>query len=107
MAYSRRFVVLEEEEMLLVVDARPAGTEDTLPELEEELDRIEAVDPEYEQKIQALEESKEADEFRQMERLEELTGVAIPKNLQGLQTRKELHTDVIPKDTMLEYVTKL
>ena len=54
--------------------------------------------------LSALEESAETDEFRQMERLEQLTGVAIPGNLKGLQTRKELHTDVIPKDQMYAYV---
>ena len=54
--------------------------------------------------LSALEESAETDEFRQMERLEQLTGVAIPGNLKGLQTRKELHADVIPKDQMHAYV---
>ena len=57
--------------------------------------------------LAALEESKETDEWAQMDRLVELTGVPVPKNLQGLQTRKELHTDVIPKDQMLQYVTNL
>ena len=42
-----------------------------------------------------------------MERLEQLTGVAIPGNLKGLQTRKELHTDVIPKDQMHSYVANI
>ncbi len=54
--------------------------------------------------LSSLEESSEPDEFKQMERLSDLTGVAIPANLQGLQQKKELHTDVIPKDTMLDYV---
>ena len=57
--------------------------------------------------LAALEESELTDEWQQMDRLAELTGVPVPKNLQGLQERKELHTDVIPKETMLEYVTKL
>ena len=57
--------------------------------------------------LAALEESKLTDEWKQMDRLVELTGVPVPKNLQGLQQKKELHTDVIAKDTMLEYVTKL
>ena len=48
-----------------------------------------------------------SDEFAQMERLESLTGVAIPGNLKGLQTRKELHTDVIPKDQMHSYVANI
>ena len=42
-----------------------------------------------------------------MERLSQLTGVSIPGNLQGLQQKKELHTGVIEKDTMLDYVKKL
>ena len=54
--------------------------------------------------LSSLEDSSEPDEFKQMERLSQLTGVAIPGNLQGLQTRKELHTDVIPKDRMHAYV---
>ena len=57
--------------------------------------------------LSSLENNCEPDEFKQMDRLAELTGVPIPKNLQGLQQKQELHTDVIPKDTMLSYVTKL
>ena len=44
------------------------------------------------------------DEFCQMERLQEITGVAIPGNLSGLQELEELHTGVIPKENMLEFV---
>ena len=44
------------------------------------------------------------DEFTQMERLEAITGVPIPKNLSGLKTKPELHTDVIDKEEMLSYV---
>ena len=57
--------------------------------------------------LSALEESDLTDEWAQMDRLAELTGVPIPKNLQGLQERKELHTDVIAKEAMLSYVTNL
>ena len=57
--------------------------------------------------LAALEKSELADEWAQMDRLAELTGVPVPKNLQGLQERKELHTDVIAKDAMLAYVTNL
>ncbi len=57
--------------------------------------------------LSSLEESTETDEFKQMERLEQLTGVPIPKNLQGLQEKKELHTGVIGKDQMLSYVAGL
>ena len=57
--------------------------------------------------LAALEQSDLADEWQQMDRLAELTGVPVPKNLQGLQQRKELHTDVIAKDSMLAYVTVL
>ena len=57
--------------------------------------------------LSSLEESGETDEFKQMDRLQQLTGVPIPGNLQGLQTRKELHAGVIPKDRMLEYVMGL
>ena len=47
------------------------------------------------------------DEFQQMERLSALSGVAIPKNLAGLQGKTEKHTGVIDKDKMLEYVLNL
>ena len=57
--------------------------------------------------LSALEESAETDEFKQMERLQDLTGVPIPGNLQGLQTRKELHTGVIAKDKMHDFVSNL
>ena len=57
--------------------------------------------------LSSLEVSEETDEFKQMARLEALTGVPIPGNLKGLETRKELHTDVIPKDKMMDYVLNL
>ena len=43
-------------------------------------------------------------EYERMERLHALTGVPIPKNLASLRGKPELHTDVIPKEKMLEYV---
>jgi len=46
-------------------------------------------------------------EFEQMERLSAMTGVAIPKNLSGLQGKAEKHTGVIEKEKMLEYVLNL
>lgn len=46
-------------------------------------------------------------EFEQMERLSAMTGVAIPKNLAGLQGKEEKHTGVIAKDAMLDYVLSL
>nr|MBQ8245077.1 threonine synthase [Oscillospiraceae bacterium] len=46
-------------------------------------------------------------EFEQMERLSAMSGVAIPRNLSGLQGKEEKHTGVIEKDTMLEYVLNL
>ena len=55
----------------------------------------------------SLEDNNEPDEFKQMARLQELTGVAIPGNLQGLQEKKELHTGVIPKDQMISFVENL
>ena len=47
------------------------------------------------------------DEFAQMERLEALSGMPIPKNLSGLKGKAERHTDVIAKDKMMEYVLNL
>jgi threonine synthase len=47
------------------------------------------------------------DEFAQMERLEAISGVKIPKNLATLQGMPERHTGVIAKDKMLEFVMAL
>ena len=57
--------------------------------------------------LSSLEESDLTDEFMQMERLEQLTGVSIPENLKGLDKKKELHTGVIEKDKMLSFVMEL
>ena len=46
------------------------------------------------------------DEFTQMERLSELTGVTIPRNLSGLRTKPERHTDVINKEEMMDYILR-
>ena len=46
-------------------------------------------------------------EFDQMDRLQDMTGVPIPKNLAGLQGKAERHTGVIAKEKMLEYVLGL
>lgn len=43
-------------------------------------------------------------EFRQMERLEAMTGVPIPGNLARLEGKPEKHTAVIEKEQMLSYV---
>ena len=47
------------------------------------------------------------DEFDQMERLSEITGVAIPKNLASLRGKPERHLGVIDKDEMLNFVLGL
>ena len=47
------------------------------------------------------------DEFDQMERLSELTGVPIPGNLATLRGKTERHTGVIDKENMLEFVLGL
>jgi len=47
------------------------------------------------------------DEFAQMKYLEKITGVSIPGNLSGLREKKELHTGVIEKDAMLDFVMGL
>lgn len=46
-------------------------------------------------------------EFQQMERLSQLTGVPVPRNLANLQGKPERHTAVIDKDAMLSYVLEL
>lgn len=44
------------------------------------------------------------DEFEQMERLSEISGIPVPKNLAGLREKQERHTGVIDKDKMLDFV---
>jgi len=57
--------------------------------------------------LSSLEKLEGSDEFAQMERLQEKTGVAIPVNLAGLQNKEERHTGVIEKDRMLDFVMSL
>ena len=57
--------------------------------------------------LSSLEALSTEDEFAMMDRLHEKTGVAIPANLCGLQEKKELHTSVIPKEQMLDFVVKI
>ncbi len=47
------------------------------------------------------------DEFTLMERLESLSGMAIPRNLATLRGKPERHTGVIDKENMLEFVLGL
>ena len=47
------------------------------------------------------------DEFEQMERLQQMTGVPIPAPLASLKGKKEMHTDVIEKEAMSTYVLGL
>lgn len=47
------------------------------------------------------------DEFEQMEKLEKLTGKPIPANLANLKSRKVLHRDVIEKNDVVGYVSKI
>ncbi len=57
--------------------------------------------------LAALEQETELDEFARMERLQAVSGVAIPQNLAGLQHRPERHTGVIEKTEMLSFVAAL
>ena len=57
--------------------------------------------------LSSLEAVTQTDEFAQMERLEEVSGVKIPANLSGLRQKKELHTGVIEKTEMLDFVMGL
>ena len=54
--------------------------------------------------LSALEDTDETDEFKQMDRLCELTGVKMPENLAAVRYKKELHTEVIAKEEMLNKV---
>ena len=57
--------------------------------------------------LAALEDNNDPDEFAKMDRLAELTGVKIPDNLSQVRYKKELHTQVIAKDEMLQKVLYL
>ena len=57
--------------------------------------------------LSSLEDVTTDNEFSMMDRLQALTGVKIPANLAGLQEKKELHTGVIEKDKMLEFVKNI
>ena len=57
--------------------------------------------------LSSLEEVSETDEFKLMDRLQELTGVPIPANLSGLQEKPERHTGVIGKTEMLSFVKSI
>ncbi len=46
-------------------------------------------------------------EFQQMQRLSQLSGVPVPKNLANLEGKEEKHTGVIPREEMLGYVLTL
>ncbi|MBP3300324.1 MAG: threonine synthase [Clostridia bacterium] len=56
--------------------------------------------------LSAIGKEPDADEFRVMEQLNEATQVPVPEGLAGLKEKKVLHTDVIPKDAILDYVLK-
>ena len=57
--------------------------------------------------LQAIGGDTSGNEFQQMERLSQITGVPVPGNLSGLEGKAELHTGVIEKDAMLDYVLNL
>ena len=46
-------------------------------------------------------------EYEQMDRLNRLTGVPVPPNLAKLRNMPQLHTTVIEKEEMRDYVCKL
>ena len=54
--------------------------------------------------LEALGEDTNMDEFAQMDHLQTVSGVPIPKNLATLQGRPERHTTVIDKEQMLNFV---
>ena len=57
--------------------------------------------------LSAIGGNTEGSEYEQMDRLHEITGVPIPAPLASLRGKLELHTDVIEKEQMLDYVMKL
>ena len=57
--------------------------------------------------LRAIGETARGDEFDQLEQLEGVTGVQIPKNLAALRSKPERHTTVIDKESMLDFVLAL
>ena len=57
--------------------------------------------------LKAIGQTPAGDGFDQMEQLNAVTGVPIPKNLADLRTKAERHTGVIEKTAMLDFVLKL
>ena len=57
--------------------------------------------------LSSLQDTEPMDEFAQMDYLQTLTGWSIPENLTGLQQKKELHTGVIEKTEMMDFVMGL
>ena len=57
--------------------------------------------------LSALEPVGQLDEFAMMDRLQQVSGVAVPANLSGQQQKPERHTGVIEKDKMLSFVMGL
>jgi threonine synthase len=54
--------------------------------------------------LSALGEKDASDSFASLHRLSALTSTEIPPNLAALETAEVLHTDVIDKDEMQDYV---
>ena len=54
--------------------------------------------------LEALGQTPAADGFDQMEQLQQLSGVVVPKNLATLRGKEEKHTTVIDKTQMLNFV---
>ena len=57
--------------------------------------------------LQAIGGAAEGNEFEQMERLSELSGVPVPKNLSGLRDAATIHRDLIDKDAITAYVADI
>ena len=54
--------------------------------------------------LRAVDGEAEGDEFEQMEKLSKISGLPIPKNLAGLQSKTVRFTDVIDREEMLPYI---
>ena len=57
--------------------------------------------------LRAIGENAKGDEFDQLEQLQKVTKVQIPKNLAALREKPELHKTVIDKESMLDFVLAL
>lgn len=54
--------------------------------------------------LSALSEEHGSDEFENLKRLEQISGIKIPCGLSGIETRSEIHKDIISHESIADYI---